>query len=473
MEEILNNISDNHFVANFEELVIENQIQTAIDMLATAEDEEQLLVIREAQPVLLERFVQALDREDRIEVIEQLNADARASLLQVLEELEQLGRVEEPDQPVEEVESAADLIEQAMEEVSEWVPAPETTLEGATIPSGEMHFTIVGEHLRRSSPEDAMVSVYSNPSSAAQRDRLEALGIDDHMLESALDPDEISRLEYEQEEQQAFIVLKRPKQEANVRPEVLEISSIGMLFQPNRLIIVVPDDEPLLEEGDRAETLRTLLLRIMASVVNEFMLELKRVKRTSRDIQAKLNQSIGNRELLRMFSLSEGLVYNINAIEGNSRALSRLRHLSQRLDFNEEEMEYLDDIVIDNHQCSRQAEIFSTVLGGLLDARGNIINNNMNLLLKNLTIINVVFLPLGVIAGMGGMSEYSVWLEEIHIDLIMGYLAFGIGMLAIGVATWWLVSKLVDRWGTTDGVKYASKSGHLLRSILSRRKKQR
>ena len=77
------------------------------------------------------------------------------------------------------------------------------------------------------------------------------------MLESALDPDEISRLEYEADEQQAFIVLKRPKQEASARPELLEISSIGMLFQPNRLIIVVPDEEPLIDDGDRAETLRT------------------------------------------------------------------------------------------------------------------------------------------------------------------------------------------------------------------------
>lgn len=468
MEEILHNISNDHFVANFEELVIENQIQTAIDMLTSAEDEEQLLVIQAAQPVLLERFVQALDREDRIEVIEQLSADARTNLLQVLEEVEKLSHIE----PLEEIESAANLIEKTMEEVSEWIPAPETTLEGTLIPSGEMHFTIVGEHLRRSTPEEAVVSVFSNPSSAAQRDRLEALGIDDHMLESALDPDEISRLEYDPDDQSAFIVMKRPKQEANARPELLEISSIGMLFQPNRLIIVVPDEEPLIEEGDRAESLRTLLLRIMAYVVNEFMLELKRVKRTSREIQTRLSQSIGNRELLRMFSLSEGLVYNINAIEGNGRALSRLRHLSQRLDFNEEEMEYLDDIVIDNHQCSRQAEIFSTVLGGLLDARGNIINNNMNLLLKNLTIINVVFLPLGVIAGMGGMSEYSVWLEKLHIDLVMGYLAFTFGMLLLGVATWWLVSKLVDRWGATDGLNYASRGGRSLRSILEPRKKQ-
>ena len=181
---------------------------------------------------------------------------------------------------------------------------------------------------------------------------------------------------------------------------------------------------PLVDDGDRAESLRMLLLRIMASIVDEFLLELKRVKRTSREIQAKLSKSIENRELLRMFSLSEGLVYHINAIEGNGRVLRRLRHLAQRLDFDEEELEFLDDIVIDNDQCSRQGEIFSTVLGGLLDARGNIINNNMNILLKNLTIINVVFLPLGVIAGMGGMSEFSVMLNEYGIDWRIGYLPF-------------------------------------------------
>ncbi len=456
MDEIMNNISRDHFVANFEELVAENQIQTATDVLISAEPEEQMLVIREAQPVLLERFVQALDREDRIEVIDQLTPKAREILLQVLEEVAKLGRVSTPDLPVEDVETAADLIEEAIEESIERYPELATTAEEPAALPGQMHFAIVDEHLRRSAPESAVVSVYSNPASAAQREMLESLGIDDHMLESALDPDEISRLEFDLKEQQAFIVLKRPNQEANGRPELLGISSIGILFQPNRLIIVTPDDEPLVDDGDRAESLHMLLLRIMSSIVDEFMLELKRVKRTSREIQAKLNKSIGNRELLRMFSLSEGLVYNINAIEGNGRALRRLRHLSPRLDFNEEELEFLDDIVIDNDQCSRQAEIFSTVLGGMLDARGNIINNNMNILLKNLTIINVVFLPLTLIASIGGMSEYSVWLSEYGIDWRVGYTAFSVAMLLLGLVLWWLVSKLVDRWGVTNGSTHAA-----------------
>ena len=199
MDEIMNNINSDHFVANFEELVAENQIQTATDMLISAEPEEQFLVIREAQPVLLERFVQALDREDRIEVIDQLTPEAREILLQVLEEVAKLGRVSTPDLPVEDVETAADLIEEAIEESIERSPEPATTAEEPAALPGQMHFAIMDEHLRRSAPESAVVSVYSNPANAAQRVMLESLGIDEHMLESALDPDEISRLEFDRE----------------------------------------------------------------------------------------------------------------------------------------------------------------------------------------------------------------------------------------------------------------------------------
>jgi magnesium transporter len=456
MDEMMIHISNNHFVANFEELVAENQIQTAIDMLTSAEPEEQMLVIREAQPVLLERFVQALDHEDRIEVIDQLTEEARVCLLRALEEAEQLA-ADTPDTQVGEVESAADLIEEAIEETSERAPELAIAEEEPEVLPGRMDFTIVDGRLRRSSAAKGVVSVYSNPTSAAQRDLLESIGIDDHMLESALDPDELSRLEYDADERRAFIVLKRPHSEANSRPEQLGTASIGILFQPGHLTIVTPDDIPVLDEGDWAESLRMLLLRIMSSIVNEFLLELKRVKRTSREIQIKLNQSIENRYFLRMFSLSEGLIYHINAIEGNGRALRRLRHLSQRLEFDEDELEYLDDIIIDNDQCGRQSEIFSTVLGGLLDARGNIINNNMNTLLKNLTILNVVFLPLGVISGIGGMSEYSVWLKEYNIDWRIGYMGFSLAMMVLGLGLWWIVRTLADRWGILSGSMRLSK----------------
>ncbi len=49
--------------------------------------------------------------------------------------------------------------------------------------------------------------------------------------------------------------------------------------------------------------------------------------------------------------------------------------------------------------------MYSTVLSRIIDARGNIISNNMSVLLKNLAIINVIFLPLHLLASIGGMPE--------------------------------------------------------------------
>jgi magnesium transporter len=48
-----------------------------------------------------------------------------------------------------------------------------------------------------------------------------------------------------------------------------------------------------------------------------------------------------------------------------------------------------------------------TVLA-MIDACGNLMNNSMNNLLRKLTLINVVFLPLNLIASIGGMSEFSM-----------------------------------------------------------------
>jgi magnesium transporter len=70
-----------------------------------------------------------------------------------------------------------------------------------------------------------------------------------------------------------------------------------------------------------------------------------------------------------------------------------------------------------------------------MDARGNIINNNMNILLKNLTLINVVFLPLNLIASVGGMSEFTMMTQGI-LDWRTAYFLFLIGMVILGIMTW-------------------------------------
>jgi magnesium transporter len=74
-----------------------------------------------------------------------------------------------------------------------------------------------------------------------------------------------------------------------------------------------------------------------------------------------------------------------------------------------------------------------------MDARGTLVNNNMNVILKNLTMINVIFLPLNLIASIGGMSEYSFMTRGI--DWRVSYALLAVAMFFIGGFTAIMIDK--------------------------------
>jgi magnesium transporter len=68
-----------------------------------------------------------------------------------------------------------------------------------------------------------------------------------------------------------------------------------------------------------------------------------------------------------------------------------------------------------------------------MDATVGFLNVNQNIDLKRLTIISVVFMPVNIIAGIGGMSEFSMMTHGIPWQLAYG--AFILAMIIIGVFT--------------------------------------
>jgi len=64
----------------------------------------------------------------------------------------------------------------------------------------------------------------------------------------------------------------------------------------------------------------------------------------------------------------------------------------------------------------------------------------MNVLLKKLTIINVVFLPLNLIASIGGMSEFSMFTQKY--DWRISYSFFFLAMILIGWLTAYFLGKM-------------------------------
>jgi magnesium transporter len=262
--------------------------------------------------------------------------------------------------------------------------------------------------LQRVERLDAEVMLFNNPD-AAERDLLHShFKVDQHALASALDPDEVSRIEFHPDH--LFLIWKRPENYSGGGSLAFEVSSCGLLFSPGQLLVIATDDTPLHGLGTRQplNTPLDVLLDLLFNNIHHYLGHLKVIKLVARELQQKFNASMQNQHLVQMFNLSESLIYYINALHSNGAVLTRLRNHAEKQHFSSEAIGLIDDLIIENNQCYKQAEIYSTVFSGLIDARGNLMNNSMNNLLRKLTLINVVFLPLNLIASIGGMSEFSM-----------------------------------------------------------------
>lgn len=281
----------------------------------------------------------------------------------------------------------------------------------------------------------APIWVYSVPTLQEREELRASLGLDDYDLDAALDPEEIPRLEFV-ENGCANIIWKRPKNVSIGAQLRFDVSSVGMFVRPDRLVMVTADEQ--MDFGERefrgVHGINDFLLKQLLHTVHHYLGHLKVIKQINAELGSKISVSMENRYYLQMLALSESLIYYIDGIEANAAVLGKLRSASHRLALDERQQDSLHDIVLDMQQCARQAGIYSSVLSGLMDARGAIINNNVNTLLKNLTLISVIFLPLNLVASVGGMSEYSVWTGGL--DWRISYSLLLIGMAVSGWLTW-------------------------------------
>jgi len=286
-----------------------------------------------------------------------------------------------------------------------------------------------------------VIQVYSNPTDEEKVYLINQCGIDEHTLNSALDEDEISRVEYEQNH--VAVILKRPRNFELERRMAFRVSSIGAFLFADRIIIIQADSTPLFEHGRmplRGASIPGVLLRLLHHATHHFLQHLRIIRNISDEIENKIEYAVTNKSLVNMFSLLKSLTYYESATSANLVLLDRLRDGAVRIGFNTEELEFLEDIAVENKQCDNLARIYAGILTGMSDARVSVVSNNLAVIMKYLAIINIVFMPLTVITGLGGMSEFTMMTEGIWWP--HAYSALVVFMIAVGYVTYLLVRNI-------------------------------
>ena len=265
-------------------------------------------------------------------------------------------------------------------------------------------YRIENSRIVESSDERAPILLYVNPDEAEKRFLVDVHQVDEHTLNSALDPDEQARLE--SEPGHLAFIYKRPKNYSGDDQLLFKASTMGVFFFGEMIILVSAEDTSLFEGKQLAKVanVRELVIRLIYRAIFHFMEHLKIINQIADDVEQKINKAMENRYLINLFALQKSLVYYQNAVNSNGALIEKIRHNAAKFGFTQEEMELLDDIVIENSQCYRQAEVYSNILASLMDARASIVSNNLNVLMKTLNIITISIMVPTLVVSIFSMN---------------------------------------------------------------------
>jgi len=237
-----------------------------------------------------------------------------------------------------------------------------------------------------------LVYVYTAPADEEKKQLIEQYKIDEHTLNSSLDPDELSRLEFEPEH--TAMIFKRPKHYATEDNFLFRVASTGVFIFKDRLIIVSADEAPLFEGRPftKVQSIQDIVLKMINRSILHFLEHLKAINLLAGSIEQLISTSMENKYLLNLFTLEKSMVYYLNATNSNGVLIERLKNNASKIGFSPENIEFLDDLTIENNQCREQASIYSQVLSSLMDARATIVANNLNIRIKTLTILTIAIM---------------------------------------------------------------------------------
>ena len=288
-------------------------------------------------------------------------------------------------------------------------------------------YKIISGSVVETADESSEVLIYVNPTMEERDLLIGKLNIDSHTLQSALDPDEQSRLEFEPDH--AAIIIKRPQNYSGGDQFLFKVFSMGIFWYSERVIIVLFEEMKLFDGKLflKIQSVKDLVLRLILRTIYHYIDHLKVINMISDSLEQKINTSMKNKYLINLFTLEKSLVYYLNAINTNASVIERLRNNRDRLGLTADHLEMLDDILIENNQCHKLAEIYSNILAGLMDARVSIVSNNLNILMKTLNLVTIgIMVPTLVVSAFSMNVSIPMQHNPLAFWIIMGLAVFSV-----------------------------------------------
>ncbi len=264
-----------------------------------------------------------------------------------------------------------------------------------------------------------------NPTETEISELEESLTIDRDYIRAALDEEEPSRIE--SDDGVTLIVVDYPVADSDSSPEntlMYTTTPMGIIITANNVVTVSAKENPIVDDMAKGVVKGVLphfktrfVLTILLRIAARYLQYLKQIDKLSGYVEGTLHKSMQNKGLLQLQGLEKSLVYFSTSLKSNEAILNKLMR-GRYLKLYEEDEDLLDDVIIEVRQATEMTGIYKDILKSTMDTTANIINNNLNIVMKRMTTLTIIiavptivfsFYGMNINENAGGLPLANVW----------------------------------------------------------------
>ena len=255
-------------------------------------------------------------------------------------------------------------------------------------------------------PQEGCWVALTNPTATEIFELSEQFQIEVDDLRAPLDEEERSRIEVEDD--YTLILVDIPMIEERNEKDWYGTIPLGIIVGKNMIITVCLEDTPVLTrfmEG-RVRSFYTymktrFILQILHRNASMYLRYLRIIDKKSEQVEEKLHKSTRNRELMELLELEKSLVYFSTSLRSNEVVLEKLLKVETIKQYPDD-TDLLEDVIIENKQAIEMANIYSGILNGMMGTFASVISNNLNIVMRVLSVITIVMsIPTTVFSAYG------------------------------------------------------------------------
>ncbi|MFR5809943.1 MAG: magnesium transporter CorA family protein, partial [Flavonifractor plautii] len=226
---------------------------------------------------------------------------------------------------------------------------------------------------------------------------------------------ETSRIDTE--DGQTLIIIDVPAVEKD-DAVVYSTIPLGIIVTDKHIITVCLKETSILKDFQDglvrfAETQKrtSFILYMLLQVAKRFLQYLKQIDKIYNYMERQLYKSQRNKELIQLLDLEKSLVYFNTSLKANEVTLEKILR-GRIITLYEEDHDLLEDVLIEVRQAIEMANIYSSIISGMMDAFASVISNNLNVIMKVLTSITILLTIPNIFFSFYGMNVANLPLDQ-------------------------------------------------------------